>query len=239
MLKITYLHHSGFAVEMDRMMLLFDVISDLPEEVTHTGKPMIFFVTHGHHDHYDPEIFKYRKLGVPIRYIISDDIDVPYADDITMISQDERLVLRLTARTEMTIRSFGSTDRGISLSVHAEHKLFFYSGDLNWWDWDTRKRPHIDPNAEERDYKHEIDKIRRSLHRSPDVAFVPVDPRLDDGELKAALWFIKELHPKVLVPMHFWDDFDVIHRLKKATHDSGTEIPVFTHRDEVVLDQKD
>ena len=114
MVKITYLHHSGFAVELDRVVLLFDVISEVPEEVLGTGKPMIFVVTHGHHDHYDSSIFRLRELGVPIRYIISDDIELPRADDITMIKPDERLVVRLSSKNELIFRTFGSTDRGIS-----------------------------------------------------------------------------------------------------------------------------
>ena len=239
MVKITYLHHSGFAVELDRVVLLFDVISEVPEEVLGTGKPMIFVVTHGHHDHYDSSIFRLRELGVPIRYIISDDIELPRADDITMIKPDERLVVRLSSKNELIFRTFGSTDRGISLMVNAEDSVFFYSGDLNWWAWDTEKRPHIDPHAEERDYKHEISKLKRSLREPIDFAFVPVDPRLDAGELKAALWFIRELHPQYLIAMHFWDDFDIINRLNEAAKGSGTKIPVFTHRDEVVLDLPD
>lgn len=85
-----------------------------------------------------------------------------------------------------------------------------------------KKRPHIDPHAEERDYKHEISKLKRSLREPIDFAFVPVDPgNSDAGELKAALWFIRELHPQYLIAMHFWDDFDIINRLNEAAKGSA------------------
>ena len=55
-MKITYIHHSGFLVETDSCYYLFDYEKgSLPEmDVT---KQIFVLSSHGHHDHYNPEIF--------------------------------------------------------------------------------------------------------------------------------------------------------------------------------------
>ena len=55
-MTITYLNHSGFFVELDRVCLLFDYWRGrLPEPVA--GKTLLAFASHSHHDHYNEEIF--------------------------------------------------------------------------------------------------------------------------------------------------------------------------------------
>lgn len=231
-MKVFYLHHSGFAVLLDDLTLIFDPISRIPSDIIEKNKRVIFFVSHGHGDHYDQNIWDYNNRNT--NYVISDDIhsyhkgqNIIYTGPYNTIDIDG-----------IQAETFGSTDQGISVLVEAEGKNIFFAGDLNWWAWDTAKRPHIDPEAEERDYKVQISKLKAALAgRELDLAFVPVDPRLDTegGELKAALYFIEELHPKKLVPMHFWGDFDVIKRLKAALpEDCSTEIGMITARDEFV-----
>lgn len=238
MLKITYLHHSGFAAETDDALYFFDVITKIPDELLETKKPVFFIVSHGHHDHYDQEIFSYRDVFKDVHYIISDDIRVFPNRDILMTRPDERFVLRGANDSQIVARTFGSTDQGISILLTEADCQLFFSGDLNWWAWDTKKRPHIVPEVEERDYKREIAKLEKALSKPVTCAFVPVDPRLDDGILKAAEYFIDTIHPDYLIPMHFWDDFTVIEKLREAEADSTTKIPEFTHDDEVVVDLK-
>ncbi|CAK7036966.1 MAG: hypothetical protein PHAS_02319 [Phascolarctobacterium sp.] len=67
-----------------------------------------------------------------------------------------------------------------------------------------------------------------------DVAFVPVDSRLGGSADRAAEYFIDKLHPKVLIPMHFWEDFSVIRTLANRETGSGTEIPLFDDRNVVI-----
>lgn len=227
-MKILYLHHSGFAVCFDNLTLLFDPISAVPESVL--DRPVIVLISHAHHDHYDPMIW---ELQAPkIAYVLSDD--VPAQNGYTVFEVKPYETLKIDGAE---IQTFGSTDQGVSFLVTANDKTLFFSGDLNWWDWDTKKRPHINPKAEERDYKREIARLKTALDGTlPDVAFVPTDPRLDAGELKAALYFIREIHPKLLVPMHFWGDFGVIDRLRAAVAHEGldTKIGVFSHKNEWV-----
>lgn len=238
MLQITYLHHSGFAAQTDDALYFFDVTTKIPQELLEVRKPVFFIVSHGHHDHYDPEIFSYRDTFREVHYIVSDDIRLFPNRDLLMTRPGERFVLRGADEAQIVARTFGSTDLGISILISESDCRLFFSGDLNWWAWDTKKRPHLVPEVEERDYKREIEKLSRTLSEPLTCAFVPVDPRLDDGTLKAAEYFIDTLHPQYLIPMHFWDDFSVIDRLRQARADSSTIIPAFTHDDEIVVDLK-
>lgn len=100
MVKITYLHHSGFAVELDRVVLLFDVISEVPEEVLGTGKPMIFVnamvITTTTIRRFQAKRTRGSDPATSFRTISSFR-----ADDITMIKPDERLVVRLSSKNEL------------------------------------------------------------------------------------------------------------------------------------------
>ena len=55
-MQVTYIHHSGFLVETERFYYLFDYEKgDLPE--MEVKKPIFVLSSHGHGDHYNPEVF--------------------------------------------------------------------------------------------------------------------------------------------------------------------------------------
>jgi len=74
---------------------------------------------------------------------------------------------------------------------------------LHLWHWED------DTPEEEKTmydtYMSELEKIKK-LDRI-DIAFVPVDPRLGVNTLEGVELFYKVLKPKLIVPMHFSDDY--------------------------------
>ena len=72
-MKITYIHHSSFAVELPHAVFLFDyfegTLPDFPKE-----KPLYVFASHKHQDHFDLKIFSLAEQYPKIRYILSRDI---------------------------------------------------------------------------------------------------------------------------------------------------------------------
>ena len=50
---------------------------------------------------------------------------------------------------------------------------------------------------------------------SIDYAFVPVDPRLGVNTFEGVEIFYKELKPKVIIPMHFSEDYSKMNELIK------------------------
>ena len=67
MMRVTYLGHSGFLLEMEDALLLFDYYQgSLPE--MDPEKTLFVFVSHVHYDHYNPDILKsvsYTHLTLP------------------------------------------------------------------------------------------------------------------------------------------------------------------------------
>ena len=72
-MKITYIGHSGFAVELEDKILLFDYYKgELP--VLDRSKRLYVFVSHRHGDHYNREILSFREKRENVTYIFSKDI---------------------------------------------------------------------------------------------------------------------------------------------------------------------
>ncbi len=69
MTEITYLDHSGFVVTLPDVIMVFDYYRD-PAHALHkilekkAELPVIFFVSHHHHDHYNTGIFEIDRKSV-------------------------------------------------------------------------------------------------------------------------------------------------------------------------------
>ena len=135
-MKLSYIFHSGFVLETERCVLVFDFWMD-PARVMDvymgTRKRVYVFASHFHEDHFTREILKWRD-GIPgITYILSKDIlrrrrasredaDVWMAKGATW--KDENLL----------VIASGSNDSGVSWIVEVEGKRIFHAGDLcNWY----------------------------------------------------------------------------------------------------------
>lgn len=189
-IQINYLYHSGFTVETDHYFFVFDYYQG---SVQLSPKKIIVFSSHSHSDHFNPEIFKWQQKRPDIQYILSSDIDVPEnISNIRSLSPGE-----VIQEDDLTIKAYNSTDIGISFFVQCDGLRIFHSGDLNWWYWiDT---PEEMAKAE-KDFKDEIEKIKKE---QIDIAFFPVDPRLGKNYSAGAEYFIQEIKPQYLIPMHF------------------------------------
>ena len=67
-MKLTYIFHSGFVVETQSCVLVFDYWMDpadcLPE-ILSKGKPVYVLVSHFHEDHFSREIFSWFRMTLP------------------------------------------------------------------------------------------------------------------------------------------------------------------------------
>ncbi|MCX5780700.1 MAG: MBL fold metallo-hydrolase, partial [Firmicutes bacterium] len=99
------------------------------------------------------------------------------------------------------------------------------AGDLNWWHWAEDVPEEI--FKAEQTFKAEMAKIKGA---SVDIAFFPVDPRLDADYYRGAELFIQTIQPRYLVPMHFWDDPHIIGQFRAKMQGAATQIIEFTQR---------
>ncbi|MCD8270124.1 MAG: MBL fold metallo-hydrolase [Parabacteroides sp.] len=209
-MRLTYIYHSGFAIEADGYSILIDYLKDTGEtpdtgyvhdELLHRPGTLYILSTHFHPDHFNPEILKWQETKKDIKYIFSKDIlkrrRAKPEDGLFMKKGD------VFEDGQICIRAFGSTDVGISFLIEAEGKLLFHAGDLNNWHWKDESTPQEVAKAEG-DYLHELDELTKAtghLH----LAMFPVDPRIGSDFMRGAKQFVDRIQTDILVPMHFWE----------------------------------
>lgn len=211
MMKIEYIYHSGFTVDTKNHFLVFDYYKG---KIELKDKPTYVFCSHNHLDHFNPEIFNWSKDKDDILFILSSDIENVPNVKANFIDPYEELKIN-----NLHIKTFGSTDRGVSYLITVDGNSIFFAGDLNWWHWknDTEE----EKRQEERAFKTEISKIKGN---KIDLAFFPVDPRLEEYYYLGGQYFINEIHPKVFIPMHFGDKFEITKEFINKAKDSSTSI---------------
>lgn len=231
-MKITYIHHSSFLVELTSGSLLFDYTKGkLPE--LEQDKPLLVFASHRHLDHYSNKISELKNQYKNTRFILSDDIwkqkkDIP--DSVVTVmkpgqTHTESFVSENGFNVEIT--TYQSTDEGVAFLVKAEGKTIYHAGDLNNWRWEGEPDDWNERMAE--NYSNEVDKM---TGQSIDVAFLPLDPRQENGFYLGFDEFMRKIKVSRAFPMHCWGDFSVIQRLKGME----TSAP---YRDKIIEIHKD
>ncbi|MCI6647018.1 MAG: MBL fold metallo-hydrolase [Oscillospiraceae bacterium] len=209
-MKITFLHHSAFLVELPDCTLLFDWTGE-PLPAFDRTLPLYVFASHHHNDHYTPAIFRLGMEGVT--YILASCIRLS-ARRRAEYAIDDAHVIRLSAGKtaeigDLTVTTIRSTDAGVAFLVKAGDKTLFHAGDLNWWHWEGEDPAWNDKMA--RDFAASCDRLRGVR---ADAAFLPLDPRQEDAFWWGFHRFMTTLDAGTAFPMHCWGDFSVIPRLK-------------------------
>lgn len=232
--KIYYLNHSGFIVEGENTVLVFDFYTDVAQILSrfeNCGKRVSFFVSHGHQDHWNPDIFTFRN-SVPSHYFLDKSLEEEVKEltslsnlktQVHFVQEDTVLINEDLSGTGIdTVICTASTDEGVAFWLTAEGQSFFHAGDLNDWDWSDADGPQV-----EQTYRSILlnlqEKIARAGLPSPHVAFVPVDRRLQDKALQGACIFCEYFQPTYLVPMHLNGGSDLPARLRNISPTSRHE----------------
>jgi len=238
-MKLTYIYHSGYAIEGDGFTIIIDYYkdsSDIPGEgIVHKellkkeGK-LYVLCTHSHHDHFNKEILKWKWEHPNVIYIFSKDI-LKYrkAKDRDAIYLDKSNTY--TDET-LSIRAFGSTDLGISFLIKAGGKTIFHAGDLNNWHWNEESTQEEIEEAE-LFYQNELDLLADNVNHL-DLAMFPVDPRLGKDYMKGAEQFVKAIPTNVFAPMHFEEEYDKANVFAKFTESKGHRFISWKHRGESI-----
>jgi len=212
--KIYYIYHSGFAIKTKNHFLIFDYYKE-PMENDETHKPsavlssenikamknVFVFASHSHEDHFNPSILNWENYNSNIKYILSSDITVnKIKSNYSFIEEGEEKSFE-----DLYVKAYGSTDIGISFLVKVDGLTIFHAGDLNWWHW---KEDSLEEQAmAESLFKAQIDKL--SEEKAVDIAFFPVDPRLEESYFIGGEYFAKKIQPKLLIPMHFGESVNI------------------------------
>jgi L-ascorbate metabolism protein UlaG (beta-lactamase superfamily) len=208
-------------VELTDSIFLFDyyqgTLPDFPKD-----KMLYVFASHKHHDHFDPSIFQLAESYSNITYILSKDIKMSEAYmDRNNISPSARQcliyigknsILELSGNgsfTPIKVETLTSTDEGVAFLISIDSKTIYHAGDLNYWTWIGESDEEF--NNMKTSYLREMKKLNE---RNIQLAFVPLDPRLEERFWWGLDAFMHNSNTDYVFPMHFWKDYSVISKLK-------------------------
>lgn len=192
-MRVTHIFHSGFLVELPHTLLLFDYWQgELPPLAP--DKPLFVFVSHRHHDHYDPAIWQLPHPAV--HYVLDSAVPAPAGKSVLSVEPRRRYDWQ-----GLTIETLRSTDEGCAFLVQAEGVRIYHAGDLNWWHWEGE--PEADNAWHDKAFHAELDRIRG---RRFDLAFVPLDPRQETNAWWGFADFLDACPCAHVFPMHYGED---------------------------------
>lgn len=244
-MEIYHLYHSGVAVDYQNNLIVFDYYNDETDELKvglnngvirgellRNYRKIYVFVSHNHSDHYNPVIFQWQDYNPGIKYILSDDIEI-----INNAKQENIHFMKIGdsfSIDNIKVFAYGSTDKGVSFLINVNGRTIFHSGDLNWWHWNSFSAAQL--LQEESDFKEELNKLKGG---KIDIAFLPVDPRLEEKYYLAGEYFIKTIKPSLFIPIHFADDYSIsekfANRIHKKVLEHDTEVAIIKKRGEKII----
>lgn len=210
--RITYLEHSGFAVTLPSVIMVFDYMRD-PSHALHRileqnpDKPVVFFVSHSHHDHFNKSIFELAQSHKRV-YVMANEVpaqNIPSTLAVQGMSPGDYVEGLPGIKS---VKAYGSTDRGVSFYVESEDgPTYFHAGDLNDWHWQDESTPKEVEKADN-DFKKIVNRIA-SEHPEIDVVMFPVDVRQGNDFARGARIFMECIKVGDFFPMHFDGDYRV------------------------------
>ena len=222
-LRITHYYHSGFSVEADDLLFVFDYwrgekqelhgrLQIMPEQLS-KYRHVYVFISHEHIDHLDPVVFTWKD-SASVTYIVSSDMPVG--------TRGKRMAPGDTLELEpqVSVTAFDSTDLGVSFLLNIQGKKIFHAGDLNFWHWrDESSLKEIE--EAEMEFIRAVKPISRE---SVDIAFFPVDPRQGTMFEAGANYFILQVKPRLLIPMHYFHKTEIILEYARTASSRTTEV---------------
>ena len=210
-MKVTYIHHSCFLVETESCYYLFDYEKGALPNMEAT-KPIFVLSSHGHHDHYTPEIFSMLKAeGMQNIYaVLSEDIEVPNNINVLQVSPEMEYTLCLGQK----LTNFKSTDLGVAFLIEEEKHIIYHAGDLNDWVWEEESAFYNEQMT--KNFRKQIDLLSKKLDsRKIDIAFVVLDPRQEKDYDRGMCYFLEHVSAKKVYPMHYWEMPNIIETFLK------------------------
>lgn len=208
-MRVTFLAHSGFFLELETASLLFDWWKgDLPP--LPADRPLLVFASHRHEDHFNPAIFSLAEGGRDVRFLLGKDIRLTERNRTRWDLSDDAAARCLALGggetvspiPGVTVETLPSTDEGVAFLVTAEGQTIFHAGDLNWWHWEGED-PAWNRNMEV-DFQRYAEPLRG---RQIDLAMLPLDPRLGVDGYRGPKYFLELAEIRHFLPMHQWDDY--------------------------------
>ena len=208
MIVINYAGHSGFSVEADNHMLIFDYSEGvLPKPVK--KKKIFVFISHAHEDHFNPDIFSICGEYPNVKYIVSYDIGEKVLQDYGIedyIIAEPGMDIRIESRFRLKV--LPSTDCGVAYLAGCSGRNIFHAGDLNLWLWEGMCESEVyDMTEKFREYTKGLKNFWI------DTAFLPLDIRQGMYSYLGFDYYMKHFRIKNAIPMHFFGSSKIVEDL--------------------------
>ena len=233
-MTLTYIFHSGFVLETEKSIIVFDFWLDpehlIPEFMKNAEKPVYVFSSHFHEDHFTKDIFAWRTSypSVKFTYILSKDILKRRRAN----KEDADVWMAKGAEWEddnIKVYATGSNDSGVSWIIETEGKHIFHAGDLNNWyakflaDENSsgvilsKEFMLVNPEKDEKRYLGELKDIAK-ITTHFDLVMFPIDGRIGNGYTRGGRQFIERFDTGLFVPMNFvTSGYESAWRMKEFT----------------------
>jgi len=213
-MKIKHLAHSGFMIETNDVILIFDYYKG-KIDIT-DGKKIYVFISHFHKDHFNPEIFKILEGFENVSYIISDDIKKKYnkkyfISKFLLKEKNYKDIIFIGANKHyeesiLEVYTLKSTDEGVAFIVYLKEceKRIYHAGDLHLWKFEEDSKEYRD--LMEKNFREYINPLK---NYSIDIAFIPLDKRLSRYYAEGFDYLMKNMDIKFAIPMHSFSKYSV------------------------------
>jgi L-ascorbate metabolism protein UlaG (beta-lactamase superfamily) len=139
--RVHYYYNSGWLVETDRHVLVFDFVTH-PESGTTTtalsrdlqqaaagNKKIVVFISHDHNDHFDSSVFRLNVPGQEITYILGWRPKVnPGLSSLHVLAPGDSLI-----RADYRVFTHAATDDGSGFLVLLDGQAIYHAGDHALW----------------------------------------------------------------------------------------------------------
>ena len=206
-----YIHHSCFAWEGPRTIVVYDFWRDnswqkLRLSLGRSHKQIYFVASHFHEDHFNRSILSFgRALASPPRLLLSHDVvkrrRVPKDMPVVVLRPNEHY-----EDEYISMDIYRSTDMGVSTYTRLKDngESCFHAGDLNNWyfpEGDSRLRILL----------HEMEGLYMSTLRDIQLdhphathCMFPLDPRLGKESMRGPSQWLARIETDHFYPMHTW-----------------------------------
>ena len=208
-MHVKHLYHSGFLITLDGAALLFDWYPTTQERLMadlalfpRTGR-LYVFVSHIHHDHFLPSIWKLDAYlrDAEVTFIVDSAVAgyAPPELELDTVACEPEQIYEIDEFMEVT--TLNSTDEGVAFCVDIDGRTVYHAGDLSVWWWPERD---VALNRASEQMCRYFLEILEGRHI--DLAMLPITPRAgSDGDRGIEL-FMQQVGADTVVPMHYLDD---------------------------------
>ncbi len=208
MIVVTNIGHSGFSVESETHMLIFDYSEGTLPPLA-MKKKLYVFISHIHEDHYNPQVFSLCREHPNVRFVVSSDIpdsEVKSHGVEDYIRAEPGMDIKPESRFRLKV--LPSTDCGVAYLAGCMGRNIFHAGDLNLWLWEGMNEYEVyEMTRRFREYTRGLKNFRI------DTAFLPLDTRQGMYSFLGLDYYMRHFNIKRAIPMHFFGSSKIVEDL--------------------------